>query len=984
MTAVDPQASLSARLRTAPVLMEPDAADKRLSAWLAELAPGEVRALLSETRHRPLLVALADHSPFLWRLVVADPLRCAGLLRVAPERSLSSIATSLDLPRTNQETADDLMRLLRRARQAVALLVALADLGGVWTLEDVTEALTAFAEAAARCCVRFLLREGVRTGKLHPQVEGRQEEAGCGLVVLALGKAGGRELNYSSDIDLVMLFDPQASRLAKQTVPSQFFVRLTQTLVRLMQERTADGYVLRVDLRLRPDPASTAVAIGLPSAFSYYESYGQNWERAAFIKARPIAGDIGLGERFLADLGPFIWRKYFDYAAIADIHAMKRQIHAVRGQADVAVEGHNIKLGRGGIREIEFFVQTQQLIFGGRRPNLRGAQTLGMLAALEADGWIGPEPVAELSAAYRFLRTVEHRLQMVADEQTQRLPVDTADLERFARFTGFANRDAFAEELTGHLRRVEAHYARLFEHAPGLDTAAGSLVFTGTSDDPDTIETLRALGFSRPEVAAETIRGWHFGRRAAVQSARAREVLTELVPGLLDAFASSGDPDAALATTDTMLGRLPAAIELFSLLRSNGSLRNLFADIVGSAPRLAVTIAARPHVLDAAIDPAMLGRAGDERAIAARVHGVLDAAPTTEAFLDRAREIAQEETFLIGVRLLSGTDEPRRAGEALSALAVALVKTTLDRCLADFAAEHGTISGGACMVLAMGKLGSREMTMTSDLDLIVIYRFDPEAGESDGRRPLDGARYYTRVTQRLISALTAPTRRGRLYDVDVRLRPSGRQGPLAVQLSAFQHYQANDAQTWEHMALTRARGIAGDPALRAEVEAVIDATLAAPRDVARLRDDVAAMRALVAREKGDGGVWDMKLAPGGLLDIEFIAQYLALRFRLEQPTLSARNPVDLIQEAASLGVLAAADALLLRDAYRLQAAVAQFTRLTVEGPFDPAKAGAGVLRRLTGAANQPDLSALRSALAELRVDVRALMRRLLEWPETRL
>ena len=515
--------------------------------------------------------------------------------------------------------------------------------------------------------------------------------------MLALGKQGARELNYSSDIDLIVLYDPAAASIPPGTEPGPLFARLTRSLARLLQERTSDGYVLRVDLRLRPDPASTPVALSTLSAYDYYETVGQNWERAALIKARPAAGDLALGERFLADLAPFIWRKYFDYAAIADIHAMKRQIHAVRGHEQVVVPGHDIKLGRGGIREIEFFVQTQQLIFGGRRPQMRGSRTLDMLERLCADKWVSAEAVDDLSKAYAFLRRVEHRLQMVADEQTQRLPFERAALARFAKFCGYARLDGFAADLTHHLTRVEQHYARLFEDAPTLSVASGSLVFTGVADDPETLATLRALGFQRPEAAAETVRGWHFGRRAAVRSARAREVLTELTPALLEAFAGSGDADAALSAFDEALARMPASVELLSILRSNAALRELFGDVLGSAPRLAQVIATRPHVLDAAIDPARAGDLDlsfDEETMGARVETFVAQAQNLEDALNRARDFAAEEMFHIGLNLLSGRLDADRAGRAYSALAQGLIAALLKRVIEAFAAEHGRIRGG--------------------------------------------------------------------------------------------------------------------------------------------------------------------------------------------------------------------------------------------------------------------------------------------------
>src|SRR6516165_8700017 len=593
-------AALADVLNEAPRLAAPAEARRRLAALL-ETAP-EVAGELDCGRTRDVLLGLADHSPYLWALVREDADRLVRLLRAPPGESLDMLVRALGLRRDNEDA--ELMRALRRAKRESALLVALADIGGVWDVVAATEALTRFADAAVRAAVAFLLRAHARAGLLALDPEAPDPEDGSGVVVLALGKHGARELNYSSDVDLIVLYDPAAAAIPAGTEPGPLFARLTRGLVRLLQERTSDGYVLRVDLRLRPDPSSTPVALATLSAYDYYETVGQNWERAALIKARPAAGDLKLGERFLADLAPFIWRKYFDYAAIADIHAMKRQIHAVRGHDRVVVPGHDVKLGRGGIREIEFFVQTQQLIFGGRRPRMRGSRTLDMLRELRAEGWVDDNAVRDLSAAYEFLRRVEHRLQMVADEQTQRLPFARPALSRFAKFCGYERLGAFTKDLTGHLTRVERHYAQLFEEAPALTAGAGNLVFTGVVDDPETLVTLGSLGFHNPETASETIRGWHFGRRAAVRSPRAREVLTELTPALLEAFAGSGDADAALSAFDEALARMPASVELLSILRSNAALRELFGDVLGSAPRLAEVIARRPHVLDAAIDPA--------------------------------------------------------------------------------------------------------------------------------------------------------------------------------------------------------------------------------------------------------------------------------------------------------------------------------------------------------------------------------------------
>jgi glutamate-ammonia-ligase adenylyltransferase len=934
---------------------------------------------LERGRTRDVLLGLADHSPYLWTLIGEDPERLVGLLQRPPGQSLDALVSALAARRDENEA--DLMRALRRAKREAALLVALADIGGLWDVVAATEALTRFADAAVRTAVAFLLRKHARAGLLALDPEAADVEKGSGLVVLALGKHGARELNYSSDIDLIVLYDPAAASIPPGTEPGPLFVRLTKALARLIQERTGDGYVLRVDLRLRPDPASTPVALSTLSAYAYYETVGQNWERAALIKARPAAGDLGLGERFLADLAPFIWRKYFDYASIADIHAMKRQIHAVRGHEQVVVPGHDIKLGRGGIREIEFFVQTQQLIFGGRRPQMRGSRTLDMLERLCADQWIGAEAVDDLAQAYVFLRRVEHRLQMVADEQTQRLPFERAALTRFAKFCGYAGLKGFAADLTRHLTRVEKHYARLFEDAPTLSVASGNLVFTGVADDPATLATLRDLGFQRPDVAAETVRGWHFGRRAAVRSARAREVLTELTPALLEAFAGSGDADAALSAFDEALGRMPASVELLSILRSNAALRELFGDVLGSAPRLAEVIASRPHVLDAAIDPARsldFDTSFDDEAMAARVETFVAQGQSFEDALNRARDFAAEEMFHIGLNLLSGRLDPDRAGRAYSALAQGLIQALLKRVIEAFAAEHGQIRGGRVAVVALGKLGSREMRAASDLDLILIYDFPPEAGESDGRRPLGPAVYYARLTQRLISALTAPTKAGGLYEVDMRLRPSGRQGPLATQFASFWLYQKDEAETWEHMALTRARFVAGDATLGADIAETVRRTLTRERDGAVVARATLAMRGLIAREKGHADIWNLKLVAGGLLDIEFVAQYLQLAFAHEHPGVLDVSTRPVVEKAGRAGLITPEQAEILIDAHKLYTDAAQFMRLSTSGRFDPATAGAGVKRRIAAASGFPDFEALAAALDEARKRVRASFEAILQ------
>jgi glutamate-ammonia-ligase adenylyltransferase len=921
------------------------------------------------------LADVAGTSPFLRGLMRDDPQRLIATLSAEPAARLEEICTGVRSAWRDTEESD-MMAALRRARSELALLVALADLGNVWDVVATTEALSRFAEAAVSSAAAFLLRREHDSGAIRLADTG-DPARGSGWILLGMGKLGAGELNYSSDIDLIVLFDREIAPLAADVEPAKLFVRLTQRLVHLLQERTADGYVFRTDLRLRPDPGSTAVAISTAAALQYYESQGQNWERAALIKARPVGGDIAAGEAFLAALVPYIWRKYLDYAAIADIHSIKRQIHDHRGHGEIAVAGHNIKLGRGGIREIEFFVQTQQLIAGGRNPGLRGRRTLEMLAALEREGWIDAAARDDMTAAYEFLRRIEHRLQMIADEQTHALPDTPEGLERIALLSGFSSADEFAGALLPKLESVRRHYAGLFETAPALSTSTGSLVFTGDADDPDTLEALTRLGYARPAEVTRTIRGWHFGRYPAMRSAAARERLTEITPALLEALAGTDNADAAFAAFDRFLARLPAGVQLFALLHSNPDLLDLLATILGTAPSLAETVIARPHVLDALIEPAFFGRLPDRERLARRLSDSLSEARDYEDALDRARIFGQEQRFLIGARVIAGALVARHAGAAYADLAELLIGEVLNRARAEFERVYGTMPGGELALLALGRLGGREMNAASDLDLILLYDYAPGATSSRGLRSLPSTQYYARLTQRLVAALSAPTAEGKLYEVDFRLRPSGKSGPLATKLDAFATYQARDAWTWEHMALTRARVIAGDPGLRERATREIHAILTRPRDPAAVAADVRTMRATVEEEKGHGGRWDLKLAPGALLDIEFVAQYLQLAFGARRPEILDVETEAVLARAADAGLLPAAERDVLVPALRLYQTLIQVLRLCLPEPLDPEKAPRGLLELLAQAGELPDFATLDAHLRDSEAAVRRSFERIL-------
>jgi [glutamine synthetase] adenylyltransferase / [glutamine synthetase]-adenylyl-L-tyrosine phosphorylase len=971
-------AALAELITTASRLSDPHVAKLRVSDWLAGVPSADSKSLKSLFSRRPiigtLLDSLAENSPYLWELVTREPDRFLRLLLANPEQHFAALLRDHGHRAAVSKDEAEAMRELRRMKAEAALLIALADIGGVWSVMRTAHALTELADAAVNGAVGFALAEAGRAGRLVIKNK-TKPQAGSGYVVLAMGKMGAFELNYSSDIDLIVLYDPATPALPADAEPSTLYVRLTQRLVKLLQERTSDGYVFRTDLRLRPDPASTAVAISKAAALSYYESVGQNWERAAMIKARACAGDIAAGEEVLHDLAPFVWRKYLDFVALADVHAMKRQINAYRGHGEIAVEGHNIKLGRGGIREIEFFAQTQQLIAGGRNPALRDRDTLTTLDKLCTDQWIDAEARDAMKEAYRFLRVVEHRLQMVNDEQTQSLPGDRAELERFARFLGFDDRDAFATVLLGHLNKVQQFYARLFEKAP--ETERPLLAFPPDADDHKTLDRLSELGFKAPLEASAIVRDWLGGSHRSLKGEAAHEHLQALLPVLLEQIARTDNPGATLVLFDHFLANLYGAARLLSLLRQNPDLIALIALVLGTAPRLGDILARNPQVIDALVDPSFFGALPGDAELARRFDAALAQSRYDEDLLERIRMFGLEYMFLIGVRILTGTVTARQAGQAFAQLADAVIRAVHGAVAESFAKSHGHMRNEESAVIAMGKLGGYEMTATSDLDLILVYDFNDENPESDGARPLYGTQYFARLTQRLINSLTAQTNYGALYQVDMRLRPSGRAGPLATQLDGFLQYQESEAWTWEHMALTRARVVSASPAFQKRVEDVIAGILQRPRDATLTAGDVVEMRTAIAKEKGDSARWDLKYVAGGLIDIEFVAQYLQLVHAHRLPEILDTSTALVLDKARALNVLAVEDAEVLRPAVQLYHDLTQILRLCLPDAFDPKKAGAGLLRLLARAADVPDFATLEATLADTQRKVRASFVRIL-------
>jgi len=938
-----------------------------------------VAGLLADGTGRPLLQGVCGNSPFLTRILLRDVGFLPALFGAEPEAVLDDLLDRLDTDLASAEANDAAMQALRVTRRRVALLVALADVGGLWPLAPVTDALSRFADAAIGGGVRYLMRQAAERGEFEP-ADPLRAELGSGLAVIGMGKLGARELNYSSDVDLIVFFDQETTPYVGGKTAQEAFIRVVRELVRLLQEQTADGYVLRTDLRLRPDPGATPVAISMQAAEQYYESLGQNWERAAMIKARAIAGDLAAGSAFLDRLTPFIWRRYLDFASIEDVHSIKRQIHSHRGHSEIAIAGHNIKVGRGGIRDIEFFVQTQQLIAGGRDPALRDSTTCGAMQALAAAGWLQPGVVDDLTGAYRYLRTLEHRLQMIADEQTQTMPKTPDGIDHVARFMGESGTGAFEQRLTAELQLVQRHYGNLFEAAPAVSEEGGNLVFTGADDDPETLETLSRLGFAEAQGVSTTVRGWHHGRYRCTRTQRSREILTKLMPSLLKAIAETANPNATLGRFDRFLAGLPSGIQLFSMLSAQPHLLALLAEVMGSAPRLADYLGRNPGVLDAVLSEDFFDPLPPRTELQAGLEQGLRLAADYQDVLDEARRWVKDRRFQLGVQCLRGAGDADIQGHDQAVVAETAIATLYPFVLEEFAQRerHGHMPGAGMAIVGMGKLGSQEMTATSDLDLVLIYDFAKDDGQSDGARPLMGSHYFTRLSQRLINAITAPTAEGKMYEVDMRLRPSGAAGPVATRLAGFVEYHDKESWTWEHMALTRARLISGPPALQAKVREAIDAVLRRPRDVAATARDVTEMRARIDREKGSRDPWELKLVRGGLLDVEFTCQYLQLVNGAALPSALHPNTCTALDNLASAGVLDGDVAEELTAAFRLYLGISGLLRIAVDGDFDPAAAPQGLRDALVRIGGADDFAALERKILDCQARVLAHYERLVE------
>jgi len=886
--------NLSDLITRGPIVYDRDRATE-VAALFPDLS-GEAKALIS---------GVGGSSQYLAGVLIKEHLWLRDALKEPPEQAFKDLLEIKSEP--------DLSASLRVAKRRAALLIALADLGGVWSLDQVTLALSDLADRAIATALSSLVRAEYERGKL-PMCAQADLATDCGMSVIGMGKLGARELNYSSDIDLIVLFDETRFDPDDYAAVRKTFVRVTQQLVKLLSEMTAEGYVFRTDLRLRPDPSVTPVCIAMIAAEHYYESLGRTWERAAMIKARPVAGDLAAGQGFLDRLKPFIWRRHLDFVAIQDAQDMLLKIRDHKGLGGQLVfPGHDMKLGVGGIREIEFFAQTHQLIFGGRDKSLRSSRTTGTLDRLASTDRITRDRADDLTSAYTAHRTLEHRIQMLDDAQTHLVPKSPEKLAQLANLCGYENALGLETETVARLIQVHKHteIERVGDQAPALEKAA--------QDIGDLFDAREKAWFGLP----------------ALRGPRAREIYARLRPALMNGFAGVSHPETALIRFEQFLTGLPSGLQVFSLFEGTPILLDLIVDICAVSPALAEYSGRNKSVLDAVLDRDFFEVFPDNEALLSDLTGHLTEAGDYEQVLDAVRRWQKEAHFRNGVHLLRGISTPREAAEVYSVIADVSVSVLLPHVEAHLAKRFGPAPGRGMVILAMGKLGSREMTASSDLDLIVIYDADG-ATETSGPKVISVGAYFSRFTQALISALTVPTSEGSLYEVDMRLRPSGRNGPVATSLASFEEYQCNEAWTWEHLALTRARVVGGAQGLGSDTVTAMRKALDQPRDTRKTLNDVKEMREKLADVRGRDttDIWETKQGQGRLLDIELCLQSGAILNGIHDTQLPAR----MIPALVSAGWLDKNDAKILAETHRLLSSVQQIERLVGE-KFDPEKGG---------------------------------------------
>ncbi|MEM7240804.1 MAG: bifunctional glutamine synthetase adenylyltransferase/deadenyltransferase [Pseudomonadota bacterium] len=882
----------------------------------ADIGQSAVKGLKLPGQTLDFLTNVASASPYLAGLIQQEQRFLKRVVVGSPEDALAK-AQKLDR---------HLDVSLRRAKARTALVLALADLAGLRDLAWVTQNLTDFADRAVDASLRHCLQAA---RKKLPK-DALKADPYVGVFVLAMGKMGAGELNYSSDIDLIFFFDDSTFDATDAMYIRPVLSKVVRATAQLLNERTEDGYVFRTDLRLRPNPAVTPVCVGVSSAENYYLRDGRTWERAAFIKARVCAGNRNAGAAFLEKMQDFIWRQRLDFAALSEIEEQLNLTRAHKGLVgEISAQGHNLKLGRGGIREIEFFVQSKQLIYGGRRESLRVRGTIEGLQALAKAGLIAANDARKLAKTYTELRRLEHRTQMLRDAQTHSVPMDQ-DFKRLVKLSGAASDRGFKSALV-----------RLFQQTETITQAERSEVTARHAPDQTALKAFD-----------------HICALPVLQSDRAQDSLSRLLPRLWVLLQDQSDEAEALAHVTAFFAALPRGVQPLAMFDQNPALLQDMVHLACLSKPLAVDLARNFEQLYGQIDPHQKPAEIEKTDI--------------EGALISLRKWKNERQFLITHDQLLGSGDFPKAERAYTELAEDVLGAAVDLALAETRTKYGNIAGKGVAVLAMGKLASGEITARSDLDLIILYDGDPSA-ESDGVRGIELRGYYTYFTRRLITALSVEMAGGKLYEVDMRLRPSGRAGTVATSLSAFDDYQRNKAWVWEHLALTRARAIGGPDDLCQEIEQVRYDVLRQKATNPALVKELKEMRKRIGDlPKQPAKRLSVKKPLGGALDIELVAQALALRHGLV-----VNQPRAQLKAAAKMGAIKIEQAEQLCEAHIFFGTLEHLKRLLGREDFDAddlSQAGLALLLKRTGSDSLSDLKkVLQSRLSASRACIKSII-----------
>ncbi len=805
-------------------------------------------------------------SPYLQRLALQHSDDIAACLKGRASQQFDQARADFIATMALINDDNGAMQAIRIWRGRSALITAITDISGKLDMLAQFSMLTTAADTALNQTILYLFRQAAKRGKIKAFDD---TLSGCGWTVLALGKMGAEELNFSSDIDLIILHDQTASPLDDAEATQPFFVSMTRDLIRLLSSASGHGIGWRVDLRLRPDPGATAVSIDIDAAIGYYESIARTWERAAFIRARPVAGDFALGQRFLTQIQPFIWRKTLDYTVMEDMKTMLRRPPQGTGWL-----GYNLKTGNNGIRQIEFFTHVLQLVTGGRDASLRHSNTQWALEALATGGWIETTQAQALKLAYVRLRRIEHRLQMIGDNQTHSLPRGDEDLGKFAQFMGHENSRSFCDALANLLAMVNTHAQHDLinlsdPNMPQLD--ANSVILL--DDNDHLVRWLTDRGFTRPQVVADTVSGWMAGRIPATRSERARNILNRLLPDILDQLTAADEPDDKFAALAQFIEGLPASVQIFSLLDHNRHLTRLLCDMLLLSPHLGDQLRRRPMLFDLLLYRSFFAPLPDVDAMSETLQQISAELPVEEA-LDAIKRETRDWKFRIEVQALSQTIDSNALAAGLSAIATATTRIVLDLARQDMRRRHGTIDG-LVSIIALGRMGTRQLTVSSDIDLLIVYDA-PEQAASTGTRPLDAASYFARLAQTIISWLATPTAEGTLYEVDLRLRPEGEAGSIATSHNRLKTYFATDAWLWEKLALTKARLVAGDADLNEQLGVSIGRIVNHAHDHGAISAALGHMVALLSKNRKPVSKWHLRAHEGGILDLDLLVQGLRL------------------------------------------------------------------------------------------------------------